>query len=117
MDSDPKARKGYILVANEQMSSATKHILLNALKEYKDTEGKDWTWGQEDADAINEAEEWLYAQVMPEDKDALQERFWKIEKQLAVLKAEIDWRDDKRFELILEIGDVRRMMEEADGDN
>lgn len=100
---------------NEPMGSMTKQVLLSAVREYKNTTGKRWSWAEEDLDAINEAENWLYQQVMPEDKDALQRRFDEIEKQIDTLKAEIDERSDRRYDLMMEIGDVRRLQEKQYG--
>lgn len=94
----------------EQMSSTTKLIILNALLEYKDTERKPWAWGEDDAKAIAEAETWVYEQLLPEDKSALRERFDLLEREIDDLKAQIDILGDKRYELIKEVIEVRKLM-------
>lgn len=100
---------------NDPMSSITKLILLEALKEYKDTDGKTYHWGEDDAKAIDAAGDWLYGQMLPEDKSALQERYDQIDKELDDLVKQIGALSDKRYELILEIVKVRKLMEERDG--
>ncbi len=101
----------------EQMSSNTKLIILNALLEYKDTSSKPWAWGNEDAQAIEDAETWVYEQLLPEDKGALRERFDQIEKEMGDLKREIDVLGDKRYELIKELIEVRKLLNGSKDDD
>ena len=103
-------------MVNEQMSSMTKSILLEAVKQYKNTIGKPYRWGKDDLEAIVAAEEWLYSQLLPEDKDALVERFEKLKRESYDLKSQIDVLGDKRYELIVETVEVRTLLEEYNGD-
>ena len=93
---------------NEQMSSITKLILLEAVKEYKESQN----WGEDDTNAICDAENWLYSQLLPEDKEALNDRLDQLKRESYDLKSEIDVLGDKRYELIGEIVDVRQLLEQ-----